>query len=52
MDNIVNIMSSVDFPIAMTLLLFWYMTKQLDKMAEIQKEHKVTPIRSSNQLHR
>ena len=40
MDNIVNIISSVGFPIAMTLLLFWYMTKQLDKMAEIQKEHK------------
>lgn len=40
MDNIVNIISSVGFPIAMTLLLFWYMTRQLDKMAEIQKDHK------------
>ncbi len=40
MDNIVNIISSVGFPIAMTLLLFWYMTKQLDKMTEIQKDHK------------
>ena len=28
MDNIVNIISSVGFPIAMALLLFWYMTKQ------------------------
>lgn len=40
MDNIVNIISTVGFPIAMTLLLFWYMTRQLDKMAEIQKDHK------------
>ena len=28
MDNIVNVISSVGFPIAMALLLFWYMTKQ------------------------
>lgn len=28
MDNIVNIISSVGFPIAMALLLFWYMAKQ------------------------
>ena len=28
MDNIVNIISSVGFPIAMALLLFWYMTQQ------------------------
>ena len=28
MDNIVNTISSVGFPIAMALLLFWYMTKQ------------------------
>ena len=40
MDNIVNIISSVGFPIAMTLLLFWYMTKQIDKITEIQKDHK------------
>lgn len=40
MDSIVNIISSVGFPIAMTLLLFYYMTRQLDKMAEIQKDHK------------
>lgn len=40
MDNIVNMISSVGFPIAMTLLLFYYMTRQLDKMAEIQKDHK------------
>lgn len=40
MDNIVNIISSVGFPIAMALLLFWYMTKQEDKMVELQKEHK------------
>ncbi len=30
MDNIVNIISSVGFPIAMALLLFWYMTKQAE----------------------
>ncbi len=40
MNDIVNIISSVGFPIAMTLLLFYYMTRQLDKMAEIQKDHK------------
>lgn len=40
MENIVNIISSVGFPIAMALLLFWYMTKQEDKMVELQKEHK------------
>ncbi|MBO7093572.1 MAG: hypothetical protein J6W33_01525 [Spirochaetia bacterium] len=40
MDNIVNIISSVGFPIAMALLLFWYLTKQEDKMVELQKEHK------------
>lgn len=40
MDNIVNIISSVGFPIAMALLLFWYLTKQADKMTELQKEHK------------
>lgn len=40
MDNIVNIISSVGFPIAMALLLFWYMTKQEEKMVELQKEHK------------
>lgn len=28
MDNIVNIISSVGFPIAMALLLFWYLTQQ------------------------
>lgn len=28
MDNIVNVISSVGFPIAMALLLFWYMAKQ------------------------
>lgn len=28
MDNIVNVISSVGFPICMALLLFWYMTKQ------------------------
>lgn len=28
MDNIVNIISSVGFPIAMALLLFWYLTKE------------------------
>lgn len=40
MDNIVNVISSVGFPIAMALLLFWYMTKQEEKMVELQKEHK------------
>lgn len=40
MDNIVNVISSVGFPIAMALLLFWYLTKQEDKMVELQKEHK------------
>ncbi len=40
MNDIVNIISSVGFPIAMTLILFYYMTRQLDKMAEIQKDHK------------
>lgn len=40
MDNIVNIISSVGFPIAMALLLFWYLTKQEEKMVELQKEHK------------
>ena len=28
MDNIVNVISSVGFPIAMCLLLFWYMQKE------------------------
>ena len=28
MDNIVNIISSVGFPIAMALLLFWYLQKE------------------------
>lgn len=28
MENIVNIISSVGFPIAMCLLLFWYMQKE------------------------
>lgn len=28
MDNIVNVISSVGFPICMALLLFWYMGKQ------------------------
>ena len=28
MDNIINIISSVGFPICMALLLFWYMTQQ------------------------
>lgn len=40
MDNIVNIISSVGFPIAMALLLFWYMTRQEEKMVELQKEHR------------
>lgn len=30
MDNVVNIISSVGFPIAMCLLLFWYMQKESD----------------------
>ena len=34
MDNIVNIISSVGFPIAMALLLFWYMTKQNESHRE------------------
>ena len=34
MDNIVNVISSVGFPIAMALLLFWYMTKQNDAHKE------------------
>ena len=28
MDEIIKVISSVGFPIAMALLLFWYMTKQ------------------------
>lgn len=34
MDNIVNVISSVGFPIAMALLLFWYMTKQNESHKE------------------
>ena len=34
MDNIVNIISSVGFPIAMALLLFWYMAKQTEAHKE------------------
>lgn len=34
MDNIVNVISSVGFPIAMALLLFWYMTKQNENHKE------------------
>ena len=30
MENIVNIISSVGFPIAMCLLLFWYMQKETE----------------------
>ena len=32
MDNIVNVISSVGFPIAMALLLFWYMTNVIHKI--------------------
>lgn len=34
MDEIVKIISSVGFPIAMALLLFWYMTKQNESHKE------------------
>ena len=34
MDNIVNVISSVGFPIAMALLLFWYMAKQNESHKE------------------
>ena len=40
MDDIVNIISSVGFPIAMTLLLFWYMTKQNDRIDKQNEAHK------------
>lgn len=38
--DVMSAISSVGFPIAMALLLFWYMTKQEEKMVELQKEHK------------
>lgn len=34
MDEIVQIVSSVGFPIAMCLLLFWYMKSQLESHKE------------------
>lgn len=34
MDNIVNIVSSVGFPIAMSLLLFWYLQKESENHKE------------------
>ena len=34
MDDIVKIISSVGFPIAMCLLLFWYMKSQLESHKE------------------
>lgn len=34
MDNIINIISSVGFPIAMCLLLFWYMQKEAENHKE------------------
>lgn len=34
MDEIVKVISSVGFPIAMALLLFWYMTKQNESHKE------------------
>ena len=34
MNEIVKIISSVGFPIAMALLLFWYMTKQNESHKE------------------
>lgn len=34
MDNIVNVISSVGFPIAMCLLLFWYMQKESENHKE------------------
>ena len=40
MDDIVNIISSVGFPIAMTLLLFWYMTRQNDRIDKQNEAHK------------
>ena len=35
MDNIVNVISSVGFPICMALLLFWYLGKQEANLKEI-----------------
>lgn len=34
MENIVNIISSVGFPIAMCLLLIWYMQKETENHRE------------------
>lgn len=34
MENIVNIISSVGFPIAMCLLIFWYMQKETENHRE------------------
>ena len=34
MENIVNIISSVGFPIAMCLLMFWYMQKETENHRE------------------
>lgn len=39
MDNITTLVSSVGFPCAMCLLLFWYMTKQNEYMSEQNKLH-------------
>lgn len=34
MENIVNIISSVGFPIAMCLLMFWYIQKETENHRE------------------
>lgn len=34
MDSIVNIISNVGFPIAMCLLVMWYMNNQFTKMVD------------------
>ena len=37
MENIVSVISSVGFPIAMCLLLFWYMQKETENHKEETK---------------
>lgn len=46
MDEIVQIVSSVGFPIAMCLLLFWYMKSQL----EVHKEETSSLKEAINKL--